>query len=240
MWATALVLLLFASLAAGALYIPHLYLRERLADRFMDPELDADAWIVFRRAWSGYPQFLCFLLAAVGALAWAIGILNGVVVFAGIVVAPTGVLCIVADLYQRYFSPRGHLLYWRAHPRPKLQFRMMDCYAGLFVYGMTMAIFAAPARHAELDVASVAGCAVFFLLGEGFGFFVALDVLRHTRRLERPLHRTLFVAGLAAYSSVLFPLTFLSWRAWRYAAWKRNNPPMRSQGILPKGTDRRA
>lgn len=232
-------LLIAVALVTGALYCPHLYLRERLAESFKDPDRDADAWLVFRCAWRVYPLFLSVALVSIGVLAWATGTLGGVLAFAGIVMAPTGVLCIFADLYQHYFSTRSQRPYWHAHPPPKLQFRMMDCYAGLFVYGMTMAVFAAPAQHAELDGASVAGYAVFLLLNVGFGVYVALDVLRRSNRLQRPLHRALFVACLTAYTCFLLPFTFLSWRAWRYALWKRDNPPPRSQGFLPTGTNSR-
>lgn len=196
------------AVVTGLFYLIYLLIRTRLVQRANERRL-RDPWPIFRAAWWGAPVCLLVVFGACfvplfGLLAVILGCLYGAI-------------RIPIDFLRWAFGRSPQALYWKAHPPSRLQFTMLDGYVALLVYGCTLAIFAMPGPQNSLDESLVVFLAVLFMVGEGFAFYAGLDLLRRTSFLKGRLHRAMFLCALMAYSSILFPLTWVSWLSWRYA-----------------------
>ncbi|MCK6474983.1 MAG: hypothetical protein L6R28_24955 [Planctomycetes bacterium] len=202
----------------GLPYFMYAVLRTHLASTYRT-KVEADPWHIFRWGWA------CITLMAVLGYAFLFLLLisGSFVAFAilGVGAGAIGAVWLIVDFARRFLGGQNPKPFWKRHPPPTLQYGMVDLYVALLVYGLTMAIFAAPAKYSRLDQNEVVFLALFFLLGEGIAFYAALDVLRRTAHLKRPGYRALFLGLLMAYSSIFWFFTWMAFRAWRFALWKQ-------------------
>ncbi len=62
--------------------------------------------------------------------------------------------------------------------------------------------------------------AAFFLVWEGLGLYVALDVCRYSAFLQRAKPRAYFVLGNQMLFIFLLPLGLVAWHCWHRARWQ--------------------
>lgn len=211
-------LLLAVGFYIGIPYFFYGILRTRLASAYKT-RVDVDPWPIFRSGWISSSVWAVVWIAS--SMVMATTSLIVLLLIAILVLGVGGCLWLLVDFIRRFLGGQSPKPYWQRNPPPRLQFTMADLYVGILVYGLTMAIFAAPAKYSRLDQQEVVLLALLFLLGEGIAFYAALDVLRRTAHLKRPGYRALFLGLLMAYSSMLWPLTWMVFRAWRFTLWKQ-------------------
>lgn len=202
----------------GLPYFMYAVLRTHLASTYRT-RVDDDPWIIFRWGWASITVMVVLSYAIL-----FLTLISGtwvVFVILGLGGTAIGAIWLIVDFIRRFLGGHNPKPYWQRNPPPHLQYTMADLYVGILVYGTTMAIFAAPAKYSRLEQQEVIFLALLFLLGEGIAFYVALDVLRRTAHLKSPGYRALFLGLLMAYSSMFWILTWMSFRAWRYALWKQ-------------------
>lgn len=99
-----------------------------------------------------------------------------------------------------------------------MQVWMQDMYAVVFYFAIYMAVIYGSGKAAQRDALEVAATVVYLLLAIVVSFYFSLDVCRRSLKLQRPLPRVLFIAGVALYTSLLMIVP--AWLAWRYALWQ--------------------
>lgn len=220
-----LLLVIELAVVAGLFYLIYLLLRKRLAVRAQERRM-YDPWPIFQAAWWGAP--VCLLVLAGACFVPLFGLL------AVILGCLYGAIRMPIDFLRWAFGRSPQALYGKLHPPSRLQFTMLDGYVAVFVYGCTLAFFAMPGPQDNLDESLVVFLAVLFMVGEGFAFYAGLDLLRRTSFLKGRLHRAVFLCALMAYSSILFPLTWVSWLSWRYALSQEGQQAVYTNPFLRK------
>ncbi len=133
----------------------------------------------------------------------------------------SGVIGSIVLLIGYFGAKAERARFQKEHPLPKLQLWMQDLFAVAFCFGIYMAMLSRLGNWVSNDTPSAFPLAAFVLLAMGAGMYVALDLCRRSRRLQKPLPRLLLVSGLVFFSALssLIPV-WLSWQAWRYALYK--------------------
>jgi len=124
-------------------------------------------------------------------------------------------------LLRRFTQRKERAEFDAAHPLPRMQIWMQDIYAVVFYFAIYMSVIYGSGRAARRDPLEVSATVVYLLLAIVVSFYFSLDVCRRSLKLQRPLLRVLFIAGVALYTSLLMIVpAWLAWRAWRYALWQ--------------------
>ncbi len=136
-------------------------------------------------------------------------------------ISAVGGIGLIMLLIQRFGTRTERARFEKEHPLPRLQFWMQDLFAVVFCFGIYMAMLSRLGNWVSNDTPSAFPLAAFVLLAMGAGMYVALDLCRRSRRLQKPLPRLLLVFGLVSFTAltVLIPV-WLSWLAWRYALYE--------------------
>lgn len=205
----------------GFFYLIYASLRSRMLRHYHNQPM-TDPWPMFGRAWLSTPAWFLivyFCLVFFTILFVMISKTPFIAMVAGIGIVGGGWIWLLFDFTRRLKGQHAKA-YWERHPPPKLQFSMMDIYLATAVYMVTIGFFAAPASYTDADQAELMAASAYFLFGQGIAFYFALDVLRHSQRLKKTVHRVLFITTLMLYSAFFWPFTWMSWRAWRFCLWK--------------------
>lgn len=113
---------------------------------------------------------------------------------------------------------RGEFL--RSFPLKRMQFSLSDLYAAILVYGviMALAISAGPWKEAGTD--GQIALVIYLLIAQGTGLWICLDAIRRCTEPLSSWRRGALLVQVLVFSTFFFPLTVLSYFAWREALWK--------------------
>ncbi|MBI3828969.1 MAG: hypothetical protein HY291_05615 [Planctomycetes bacterium] len=100
---------------------------------------------------------------------------------------------------------------------PRLQFGLTDLYAGILAYGLSMALLLAFFPEDKYRDACTLFGTFYFMIAQGFGFYLAQDLLRRIAPPASAGCRAKYLLNIALLASLFLPLVWLAWRAWKYA-----------------------
>lgn len=119
---------------------------------------------------------------------------------------------------------------------PRLQFGLSDLYAGILAYGLSMSLLLAFFPDDQYRSACTIFGTFYFLIAQGFGFFLAQDLLRRISPPASPGCRAKYLLNIAMLASLFLPITWLAWRSWRHALHRSAlTPPLVPRPLPPAG-----
>lgn len=108
---------------------------------------------------------------------------------------------------------------------PRLQFGITDLYTGVLAYGLSMSLLLTLFPEGKYrDTYTLFGT-FYLLIAQGFGFYIAQDLLRRITPPASPGCRAKYLLNIAMLASLFLPLVWLTWRSWQYALRQRALTP---------------